>query len=115
MATRERLRHVTFSQHGFNQGIHYLHELCLSNDIVLMLPLFNLNRVNESVPNVLVFAPSAMNDAVTAGVLRGRSFGDEAILVGSKFKRHVKLIAKSSRYIIIKIGFKLIVNVYLPC
>ena len=56
-----------------------------------------------------------MNDAVTAGVLKGRPFGGVAILVGSKFKRHVKLSAKSARHIIIKIGTTLIVNVYLPC
>ena len=64
---------------------------------------------------MLVFASSARNDAGTAGVLKGRSFGSVVILVGSKFKCQVKLIAKSSRYIIIKIGTTLIVNVYLPC
>ena len=63
---------------------------------------------------MLVLASSAMNDAVIAGVLKERSFGGMAILVGSKFKRHVKFIAKSSRYIIIKIGTTLIVNVNLP-
>ena len=96
MATREQLRLVTFNLHGFNQGIHYLHELCLSNDIVLIqehwLTPFDLNRLHESLPNMLVFTSSAMNDVVTAGVLKGRPFGSVAILVGSKFERHVKLI-----------------------
>ena len=48
MAAREQLRLVTFNLHGFNQGIHYLHELYLSNDIVLIqehwLPPCDLHR-----------------------------------------------------------------------
>ena len=110
---------MAFNLLGFNQSIHYLHELCLSNDIKLiqehLLPPFDLNRLNESVPNMLVFTSSVMNDADTADVLRRRPFGGVAILVGNKFKRHVKLVVKSSRYITTKIGTTLIVNVFLQC
>ena len=52
---------------------------------------------------------------LTVGVLGGIPFGCIAILVGNKSKHHVKLIAKSTIYIIIKIDDKLIVNIYLPC
>ena len=64
---------------------------------------------------MLCYASSAMEEAISAGVLHGRPFGGVAMFGKSGLCTGVKLICKHSRFIIIQLGDLVLVSVYLPC
>ena len=55
-----------------------------------------------------------MGDAVSAGPLYGRPFGGTAILIKASLLQHCECIAAFDRFVIIRCGDVIIVNVYFP-
>ena len=50
-----------------------------------------------------------------SGMLRGRPFGGVIILIKSTLRKITKTIHCCDRYIIVKVGDCIFVNIYLPC
>ena len=79
------------------------------------LPSFNLDSLYNYSDAMLCYASSAMEEVISAKVLRCRPFGRVAIFVKTSLCAGVKLICKNSRFIITQLGDLILVNVYLPC
>ena len=56
-----------------------------------------------------------MSDAVESGMLRGRPFGGVICLVKNSLRSITNTVYCSDRFVIIKVGNHILVNVYLPC
>lgn len=52
---------------------------------------------------------------MSRGCLRGRPFGGVAMFVKNRLADVTRLVTASTRYIIIKVGQVVLINVYLPC
>jgi len=118
MENKYRLHVATYNLHGFNQGCEYLKVLCSSCDIIFTqehwLAPFDLGSLNDVDSNMICFASSAMDKAISTDCLRGRPFGGLAVYVRNTLN-NVKLICASQSYIIVQYEDILLVNVYLPC
>jgi len=55
-----------------------------------------------------------MDTAISHGCLKGRPFGGLALFVNSSYGLNIKLIKAVTRYIILKHGDTVFINVYLP-
>ena len=64
---------------------------------------------------LLKIGSSAMSSRVEAGILRGRPFGGVLIMIKDSLRKIMKTVHCSDRYVIVKVGDCLFVNVYLPC
>ena len=112
---------ISFNMHGYNQGLPVIQQLIASNspDLLLVqehwLTPANLCKFNVDLSGYQLYGISAMSHCVEAGPLIGRPFGGVATLVKRQLLNVVKCIHTSERYVIIKVGELLIVNVYLPC
>ena len=99
---------VSYNMHGYNQGVHYMKQLCSSADLIFLqehwLPPSDLHRLQNISDDFICFSSSAMGYAIDKGVLVGRPFGGVAILVRSSLARHCKLLRKTERYIIVKLA-----------
>lgn len=106
--------------HGYNQGVHTVHELIdtTSPDFFLLqehwLTPANLCKFTNDFKDYYFFGSSAMCDAVSAGPLYGRPFGGTAILIKANLLQYCECIAAFDRFVIIRCGDVLIVNVYFP-
>ena len=119
------LKTISYNMHGYFQGYPLLNELLNSNsnsdrpDICLLqehwLTPDNMNKFEGDYSNYFVIGCSAMNDCLQSGMLRGRPFGGVAILVNKKLRHITKTITCDERYVIVKIGDCLFINIYLPC
>jgi len=56
-----------------------------------------------------------MSDRVTEGPLYCRPYGGTMVLVRNELHEVTKCVFCSERYVVVKVGNLLIVNVYLPC
>ena len=56
-----------------------------------------------------------MGETVESGIVRGRPYGGVMILVKDDLRGITETIVCEERYVIVKIGNPLIVNLYLPC
>ena len=78
---------LTYNMHGFNQGQVLLNDICMQNkyDILFIqehwLSPAVLSKILNFSENYIGFGISAMEAAVSSGMLRGRPFGGTAILV----------------------------------
>ena len=119
MASSSSFTFVSYNMHGYNQGVHYMKQLCSSADLIFLqehwLPPSDLHRLQNISDDFICFSSSAMGYAIDRGVLVGRPFGGVAILVRSSLARHCKLLCKTERYIIVKLADSILVNVYMPC
>ena len=110
---------VTYNMHGYNQGIHYIKQICSTADVIFIqehwLPPCDLHRLQNISDDFICFSSSAMGNVIDRGVLVGRPSGGVAILVRSTLARHCKLLCKTERYIIVQFGDSILVNVYMPC
>jgi len=113
------LTFVTYNMHGYNQGIHYIKQICYSADLIFVqehwLPPCDLHKLQNISDDFICYSSSAMCNVIDRGILVGRHFGGVAILVRSSIARHCKLLCKTERYIIVKLGDSILVNVYMPC
>jgi len=119
MEGSRQLTVVSYNLHGFNQGKIPLQSLCSTCDILFVqehwLAPFDLDKLNAVNPNMICFASTAMDDAVSRDCLVGRPFGGVAIYVNENLAGITKLISLKTRYIISQIKQLLLINVYLPC
>src|SRR6267154_1338061 len=113
------LKVVTYNLHGFNQGLPYLQDLLLVNDIVCVQEHWlgsnderKLNNINN---DFTVIASYAIDAVLGERVLRGRSFGGLALFVRSSMIKTLEIICLSDRFIIVKFNNFLLINVYMPC
>jgi len=117
----KKLNIVTFNLHGFNQGVHTVRDMMLSDnfDIFILqehwLTPSNLYKFNDNFPEYMCFGSSAMRSDVESGVMRGRPYGGVMTLVSNKFMNCTQLICSDDRYVIVIVGDLMIINVYLPC
>jgi len=108
----------SYNMHGFNQGKVFLNDLCNFCDIIMLqehwlLP-HDLARINNFCNNFIGLSSSAMDHAISCGVLRGRPHGGIGILVNKRLASCLRCILLDERIIIISIGSMLLVNLYLP-
>lgn len=113
------LKVVSYNLHGLNQGRAFLQELHNSADVILIqehwCAPFNLHYLHDMFTDMVCFASSSMNDAISRSVLRGRPFGGLATFVSSRLSENTKLIKMAERFTIIKVHDFVIVNIYMPC
>ena len=118
MAVGHSLSVATYNMHGFNQRRSYLSSLCADFDIIFVqehwLATFDLNRLCSVHDNMVCFASSAMDDAISRDCLHGRPFGGVAIYIQKCLAARTILVKKESRYIIIQVGQIVFINVYMP-
>jgi hypothetical protein len=107
--------------HGFNQGFSAMIDLIdsVSPDIFLVqehwLTPDNLGKFNDYLPDYYGFGISAMVARVEAGPLFGRPFGGALILIKNSLLSICECILASERFVIVKVGNIIVINVYLPC
>ena len=56
-----------------------------------------------------------MSSVVESGMLKGRPFGGVATLMKNNLRKLIETVYCSERYVIVRVGNYLLVNVYLPC
>lgn len=119
--SRTELNVVSFNMHGFNQGLITVRDLIdtIVPDIFMLqehwLTPANLTKFNENISQYHCFGSSAMGNAVANGPIYGRPFGGTAILIKNDLMSNCECIAVAERYVIVKLGNLLLVNVYMPC
>jgi len=112
---------MSFNMHGFHQGCPVIDDMFVQYDPDLFLlhehwlTPANLYKFDSHFVNYFSFGCSAMSAAVEAGMLCGRPFGGVICLVKKGLCVITKTIHCTDRYVIIKIGNCILVNVYLPC
>lgn len=121
MANVNELFIVSYNMHGYNQGIESVKDLINSSqspDIILLqehwLTPANLYRFNEDISTHFAFGKSAMSDRVTLGPLSGRPYGGTSILIKNELRSVTECIFCADRYVVVKVGNLLIINIYLP-
>ena len=111
---------VTYNLHGYNQGVHTIRDLIDSSspDIFLLQEHWqtpeNLSKFSRDFPDYYCFGSSALADAVAAGPLYGRPFGGVMTMTKNDIMHNCECLIAAERFVIIKIGDLLIINVYLP-
>lgn len=119
MADKHRLTVATYNLHGLNQGKPYLVSLCNEHDFIFVqehwLAPSDLNCLEKISNNVVCYASSALDDAISRSCLKGRPFGGLAIFVNNRFATGCRLVSAANRYIILQYEDMLFINVYLPC
>ena len=107
---------MSYNLHGFNQGKVLLSSLCNLYDIVFVqehwLASFNLDKLNTVTSDMICFASTAMDDAITRDCLFGRPFGGVAVYIKRSFAGIATLVRSCKRYIIVQVGQLLLINVY---
>jgi len=58
---------------------------------------------------------SAMADRVTQGPLIGRPYGDVSILIKNELRSVTECMFCTDRFVVVRVGNVIIINVYLPC
>jgi hypothetical protein len=116
------LRFASYNMHGFNNGQSMLRHLCEQCDFILVqehwLQTSDLQKLGLINKDFAYLAVSAMDDAVSRGILCGRPFGGTGILWRKNNGVTVKLLNKDTngRSITVSISDKIVVTcVYFPC
>ena len=119
MIAATNLKIATYNLHGIRQGLPFLQFLGNSKDIIFIqehwLAPFHINSLDEILNGFTCYATSAMNDVISQTMLCGRPFGGIATFVKQHIAANVVVIKLTSRYIILKVGTTLLINVYFPC
>ena len=119
--TKTNLFVVSYNMHGYNQGVVALRELIQSNPphVILLqetwLTPTNLDRFSHDFPGFFAFGCSALSDRVSSGPLFSRPYGGMMILLRNDIVPVSECIHTSERFVIVKVGDLLVVDVYLPC
>ena len=112
---------ASYNLHGLNQGRVLLLDLC--NDVTASVIFIqehwltpaNMYQLSNLSPNYSVFGMSAMENAVSQSVLRGRPYGGVATLVHNKYIAKTICLKCDDRFVIVAIEKFIFINVYLPC
>ena len=113
------LSFISYNMHGFNQGKNLLGSLCdqLSDCIFVQehwLTPNNLCQLRDFSDEYNFYGISAMEHAISSGVLRGRSYGGAGVLLRKQFCNVIKYECCKERYAIIVVGKIILVSIYLP-
>lgn len=112
---------VSYNMHGYRQGKVLISNLIqtLSPDLVLLqehwLTPDTLTKFNVEFSNYYAFGSSALGDMIESGPLVGRPFGGVMTLIRNDLLPVCECVNASERFVIVKVGDVLCVNVYLPC
>lgn len=112
------LKFVSFNMHGFHQGFSVIEDLVEHDnpDIFLLqehwLTPTNLRKFETYFNGYFSFGSSAMSNCLDSGMLRGRPF---ATLIRNSLRNVSETVHCSERYVIVRVGNYLLVNIYLPC
>ena len=118
---QDSLAILTYNMHGYNQGSTLLQEICKSRkyDVIFIqehwLTPPNMTKIININDNYVGFGISAMETAVSQGLLRGRPWGGVSVLVKSDLAPVCKNISVFERVVSITICDVLFINAYLPC
>jgi len=115
------LKLVSYNMRGFFQGHPVIEDLISDEnpDIIFAqehwLTPANLNKFELYFNDFFTFGISAMSTAVESGMLRGRPFGGVITLIKNSLRNVSETIYCSERYVIVRVGNYLLVNIYMPC
>ena len=117
----ESLNICSYNLHGFTQALPFLQFLCNRHkppQVIMIqeswLTPSNLYKINNFSPNYTSFGISAMESAVSKGILRGRPFGGCHMLVQSSLCKFVSHIVCKQRFVVLVYKNLVLLNVYLP-
>jgi len=119
--TNRPLTFISYNMHGFNQGISTVKDLIdtISPDVFMLqehwLTPSNLLKFNEILPQYCGFGISALTHKVESGPLVGRPSGGVTILIKNELLSAAECIHTAERFVIVRVGNVIFVNVYLPC
>jgi len=109
---------VLYNMHGFNQGSVTIKELIdLSSPDIFMLQEHwltpaNMVKFTETFSSYLGFGISALSNKVECGPLVGRPFGGVYTMIKSSLLSVTKCIHVADRFVIVRVGDVLLINVY---
>jgi len=112
---------VSFNMHGYNKGFPTAEELVKNfKPNVFMfqehwLTPANLCLFQKQFTDYFAFGSSAMLSSIASGMLHGRPFGGVMTLISNNLRKYTETIYSDERFVIVKIGQHLFVNVYFPC
>ena len=110
---------VTFNLRGLNQGLDYLQDLLICNDVVCIQEHWLSSHDDHKLTNINtefnVIASYAIDEALGKGILRGRPYGGIAIFVRATIMNNFAILHVSDRCIALRVNNLIICNVYMPC
>jgi exonuclease III len=112
---------ISYNMHGYNQGHVLVRDLVNSTalDVIMMqehwLTPHNMSKFNNDFPEYYAFGSSALNKSVENGPLVGRPFGGTLTLIRNELMSVCECIDASERFVVVKVGDLVCINVYLPC
>ncbi len=112
---------VSYNMHGFNQGLSTVNELIVSKspDVFMLqehwLTPANLVYFEQSFTDYFAIGTSALAERVGQGPIFGRPYGGTMTLVRNELRSVTECVHCVDRYVIVRVGNLLLVNVYLPC
>ena len=115
------LRAVSFNLHGFNQGGTLLKEFCENKtcNIIFVqehwLTPASMYKLHNLSVHYSCFGVSAMESAISTGIIKGRPYGGSAFLVRNDLIPAISNVLTFERLVSFEICDVLFVNVYLPC
>ena len=121
MADVNDLLIVSYNMRGYFQGIEVVKDLvnsAKSPDIILLqehwltpAKMYLFNNISSH----YAFGKSAMAERVALGPLVGRPYGGTTILIKNELLAISECIFCADRYVVVKVGNLVIINMYLPC
>ena len=112
---------LSYNMHGYNQGQILVSDLIcsLSPDIIMLqehwLTPHNLTKFEKDFPGYYAFGSSALAEVIEIGPLVGRPFGGTMTLIKNELMPVCECISASERFVVVRVGDLLCINVYLPC
>jgi len=112
---------VSYNMHGYNQGFSLVRDLINSYDPDLLmlqehwLTPHNMYKFSTDFPGYCAYGSSAMEFTVQTGPLIGRPFGGTVTLIRNDLMPVCECINASERFVVVKSGDLVCINVYLPC
>ena len=120
----ENIGVVSYNMHGFKQGILMLKSLCFVDhyDIIFIqehwLTSDLLSQFDYFKKDYYIFGISAMDSALTTGILRGRPYGGVLTMINKTLRNtfnDIHCVSCTDKYTIVALDKLLLINVYLPC
>ena len=122
MASVRQLCIVSYNMRGFYQGIETVKDLIcnpLCPDILLVqehwLTPANLSLFGKTITTHYAYGCSTMADRVTQGPLVNRPYGGVSVLIKNELRTVTECICCADRFVVIRVGSVITINVYLPC
>ena len=112
---------ISYNMHGFFQGLEVVNDLIddFGPDIILLqehwLTPANMYLLHDNFTAYFDFGQSAMFDRVSDGPLVGRPYGGATILIKNELRAVTECIFCTDRFVVVRVGKVLVINVYLPC